>query len=71
MSRQPELDPGKGTNRSPHWRRGLVGALQDWAQGRLANAIKLIVTLCKPFNVLEGCAGGANKARCKSMHPSA
>jgi len=28
-----------------HWRRGLIGAVQDWAEGSRADAVKLIHSL--------------------------
>ncbi|KAL1516034.1 hypothetical protein AB1Y20_002647 [Prymnesium parvum] len=33
-----------------HWRRGLVGAVQDWADGSLDNVLTLIVRLINHFN---------------------
>ena len=38
-----------------HWRRGLVGAVQDWAEGSTEDAIHLIVALIKHLQ-LEVCA---------------
>ena len=34
-----------------HWRRGLVGAVQDWADGSLANVVMLLVRLVSHFKV--------------------
>eukprot|EP00965_Chrysotila_dentata_P023812 789031-Pleurochrysis_carterae.AAC.1 len=55
MTVQPEMDGGTGTHRSPlfHWRRGVVGSLQDWAQGSIANVIKLIVMAINYFKVSD------------------
>ena len=36
-----------------HWRRGLVGALQDWANGSKANIVWLLLRLMEHFDVKE------------------
>ena len=36
-----------------HWRRGLIGAVQSWANGALDNVIWLIVKLMDHFNIWE------------------
>lgn len=36
-----------------HWRRGLVGSLQDWAQGRKFRIIFMLAELAKKFNVMR------------------
>ena len=36
-----------------HWRRGLIGAVQSWANGSLDNVIWLIVKLMDHFNIWE------------------
>eukprot|EP00965_Chrysotila_dentata_P073640 2432779-Pleurochrysis_carterae.AAC.1 len=55
MTVQPEMDRGTGTHRSPlfPWRRGVVGCLQDWAPGSIANMIKLIVMVTNYFKVSD------------------
>ena len=34
-----------------HWRRGLVGAVQDWAEGSMADAAKLVFALIKELHL--------------------
>ena len=36
-----------------HWRRGLVGAVQDWAAGSLDNVVTLLVRLVLHFKVSQ------------------
>ena len=36
-----------------HWRRGLVGAVQDWANGSKANVVWLLLRLMEHFDVKE------------------
>lgn len=50
-----------------HWRRGLVGAVQDWAEGSREDAVKLIVALVERLKlkdeVLDALSGGHLKKR--------
>ena len=40
--------PRDGVNGAlAHWRRGLVGCVQDWADGSLENVITLLLRLIK------------------------
>lgn len=54
-ARQPEQMPRGENGPLDHWRRGLVGALQDWAEGSKADAAKLVISLIKRLG-LEVCA---------------
>ena len=35
-----------------HWRRGLVGAVQSWAEGSLENVVILVKRLIQHFNIM-------------------
>ena len=37
-----------------HWRRGLVGAVQDWAVGSKANAVKIVAALVTHLELQDG-----------------
>eukprot|EP00965_Chrysotila_dentata_P258329 6213186-Pleurochrysis_carterae.AAC.2 len=52
---QSALPRGTSDEESPltHWRRGLVGAFQDWGRGSLSNVIKLICMVATYFKVVE------------------
>ena len=39
-----------------HERRGLVGAVQDWAEGSKADAVKLIFSLIERLELQVGCS---------------
>jgi hypothetical protein len=51
-SRLPEAMP-RGEKDGPmyHWRRGLVYAVQDWAEGSKADAAKLVLSLIKELEL--------------------
>ncbi|KAL1495363.1 hypothetical protein AB1Y20_016732 [Prymnesium parvum] len=46
----PRNDGSDDKDALHHWRRGLVGAVQDWADGSLENAAILILRLITHFN---------------------
>ena len=48
---QVEMKKGKQEGYMHHPRRGLIGAVQDWARGSKANVVKIVVRLTKWFGV--------------------
>ena len=50
---QPPLPRTGSSGALEHWRRGLIGAVQSWANGSLDNVILLIVKLMDHFNIWE------------------
>ena len=50
-----EMPPRRRGARGPleHWRRGLVGCLQDWAEGSLEMVIFLITRLIEHFGIVD------------------
>ena len=55
--RKPEKMP-RGHSDGPlhHWRRGLVGAVQDWAEGSKADAATLVLSLIKELELEVSCS---------------
>ena len=53
--RLPEQMP-RGERDGPlhHWRRGLVGAVKDWANGSAADAVNILVKLIKELDLMIG-----------------
>ena len=52
LARLPaELPRGERDGPLHHWRRGLVGVVQDWAEGSRADAAKLVFGLIKELEL--------------------
>ena len=50
--RQPKEPRTGAAGALEHWRRGIIGAIQSWADGSLENVIILIKRLIEHFNIL-------------------
>jgi len=46
-----EMQRGETKGYMHHPRRGLIGAVQDWARGSKANVVKILLGLIKWFGV--------------------
>ena len=67
--RAPEQMPrGRSDGPLHHWRRGLVGAVQDWAEGSKADAATLVLSLIKELELEVSCCACC-RHKSEFLHP--